>query len=362
MTIINQHGGDLDSIERLYKIPREKIIDFSGNINPLGVPESVKNEIKKNTDLICTYPDSDYKILRQSIEEYTGVNYENIIVGNGATELISLFIKALSPKKSIIISPAYSEYERELKLTGSSVELFPLTEDENFKLNMQKLIQKLDSDIDLVVLCNPNNPTGSYLTLHEIEFLLNFCLDKNIFLMIDETYVEFSDADKQVDAMPLIKNYNNLFIIRGTSKFFASPGLRLGYCACSNKKLLDLAVSKKDPWSVNMLANLAGIVMFKDTEFIKNSKNIIAAERKKFIRELSKLKKIKLYDSQSNFILLKILDNNISAANVFDILIKDNIVIRDASDFPYLGSNFLRFCILSPEHNDLLLLKLKNIF
>lgn len=362
MSIINQHGGDLDAIERTYKIPREEIIDFSGNINPLGVPESIKNTIRENADMICTYPDVSYKKLRESIEDYTGVKSEYIVVGNGSTELISLFIKTLLPKKSIIISPAYSEYERELKLVGSEIELFPLQEDDDFKLNIEKLKNKLNNDIDLLVLCNPNNPTGSYLTACEIDSLLSFCVEKNIYIMIDETYVEFSDSDKNVEAMPLIKKYKNLFIIRGTSKFFASPGLRLGYCICSDKDLLNSVSEKKDPWSVNILANLAGIVMFKDTEFIKKSKKLIVSERNKIIKELSELNKIKIYDTQSNFILIKILDKNITSAKVFDSLIKDKIVIRDASDFPYLGNHFLRFCILSPENNDLLISKLKSIF
>lgn len=361
MKTTNQHGGDLDAIERIYKIPRNEIIDFSGNINPLGIPESVKIAIKDNAELVCTYPDVSYKRLRTAIGSYTGVDPDNLIVGNGSTELISLFIKAISPKKSIIISPAYSEYQRELKLINSDISLFPLVEEEGFKLNIPKLKKELENDVELLVMCNPNNPTGNYLTLDEIDDLLNFCQKKNIYLMVDETYVEFSDTEKQISAMPLVNKYKKLFIIRGTSKFFAVPGLRLGYCACSNKKLMELVSSKKDPWSVNMLANLAGIVMFEDKSFIEKSHSLIIAERNKIINELSKLEKIKLYDTQSNFILIKILDKSITSSKVFDILIKDKMVIRDASDFPYLGSEFLRFCILSPEHNDLLLSKLKAI-
>lgn len=361
MKTTNQHGGDLDAIERIYKIPRNEIIDFSGNINPLGIPDSVKKAIRDNAELVCTYPDVSYKKLRTSIGSYTGVDPENIMVGNGSTELISLFIKSVSPKKSVIISPAYSEYQRELKLIDSDVNLFPLMEKDGFKLDIPRLKEELNNNVELLIMCNPNNPTGSFLTLNQIDDLLKYCKEKNVYLMIDETYVEFSDTEKQVSAMPLVDKYDNLFIIRGTSKFFAVPGLRLGYCACSNKKLMDFVSSKKDPWSVNMLANLAGIVMFEDKAFIEKSHNLIISERNKMIKELSKLDKIKLYDTQSNFILIKILDNSITSSQVFDILIKDKIVIRDASDFPYLGSEFLRFCILSPEHNDLLLSKLKNI-
>lgn len=361
MTINNQHGGNLDFISKAYKISKKDIIDFSGNINPLGVPESIKNAIIANIDIISKYPDIKYSKLKKSISDYIGVPKDNIITGNGSTELISLFIKIIKPKKGLIISPAYSEYEKEIKLSGGKSILFPLNEKEGFKLNLLELFDALNNDIKLLVLCNPNNPTGSALNIHEIKKILEYCNSKNIFVMVDETYVEFTDINKEISSINLIEKYKNLFIIRGTSKFFASPGLRLGYAVCSNDEIIEKINKNKDPWSVNIFAETAGEIMFNDIEFINKTKILIKNERTKIMNELKAWKNIKLYETQANFILIKILNKAITAPQIFEYLIKYNIVIRDASDFEFLGSSFLRFCILSPEDNELLISKLKLI-
>ena len=179
--------------------------------------------------------------------------------------------------------------------------------------------------------------------------------------MMDETYVEFSEPEKHVSAMPLIDKYPNLMIVRGTSKFFACPGLRLGYGACSDKETLDYVNSHKDPWSVNVFAELAGKIMFVDTDFIKSTTDFISAERTRIKEELSKWKNIKVYDTQSNFFLVEILRDDITSDEIFHNLIQKKLLIRDASNFPYLGSKFLRFCILNKEENNLLLSNLKKI-
>lgn len=359
MNNVNIHGGDLDIISRQYNIPKEDIINFGGNVNPLGLPPSVKRIIIENADSVINYPDVNYVNLRKAISAYTSISPDNITVGNGSTELISGFIKALSPKNSIIVSPAYSEYLKELKQVNSNIELLELKEANNFKLDISQI--NFDDNLDLIVICNPNNPTGSYVTLEETEEILVNCKKHNTFLMIDETYVEFSKPEKHVSAMPLIEKYDNLFIIRGTSKFFSCPGLRLGYSACSNKELMDIVNSKKDPWSVNTLAELSGCVMFTDKDFIHQTINLINTERDYIFNELSKINNIMLFNTQSNFILAKILKEDITSDYVFEEMIKENMLIRDAKDFPFLNNKFIRFCILDRESNTKLINKLKNI-
>ena len=192
MSIINAHGGDLELIERKYNIPKNELINFSGNVNPLGISEHIKKSIIKNVDCICQYPDVSYLSLRKNISDYTNVNYEYIIPGNGATELISLFIKTISPKSSIIISPSYSEYEREIKLNNGTVSLYPLKEKDSFILNVEDFISFIPNDTNMIILCNPNNPTGTAVCVSDMEILLRYCLKKNIYVMIDETYMEFN--------------------------------------------------------------------------------------------------------------------------------------------------------------------------
>lgn len=351
------HGGDLDVIEQKYNIPKEKIIDFSGNINPLGISNKIENVIKNNINVITTYPDKNYNNLKKSIANYCDCSENNIIVGNGATEIISLFIKNLAPKNAIIISPSYSEYERELKNNNCNITFFDLKEEEDFLLNINNLLNIIDNTIDLIVLCNPNNPTGTAINNEQIKIILEKCK----FLMIDETYAEFSSKSENIFATSLVNNYNNLFIIRGTSKFFGVPGIRLGYGICSNNNILNKINKYKDPWSVNSIANLIGITMFSDIEYIDKTRNLILNEKNYIYKELSKIENLKVYKTNSNFILCKILNNKITSTELFEFLIKYNILIRDAKDFTFLDNTFFRFCILSENNNKLLIEKLKEV-
>mgnify|MGYP000167343641 CR=1 FL=1 len=355
------HGGDLDIISRRYGIPKEDIVNFSGNVNPLGLPEEVKAAVRDNLSVICDYPDVSYLKLREAIASYTGADIESLIVGNGSTELISTYIKTLCPRECIIISPAYSEYQREIELIGGNITLFPLLEEEDFVLNLERLKALITDLTDLVVLCNPNNPTGSCVTANRLRMLLDCLKEHNACLMIDETYIEFADNVKAVSAMPLTCEYTNLFIIRGTSKFFSCPGLRLGYSACSDIALREKAASYKDPWSVNSYAELAGCVMFAAEDFIKRTRSLIISERNRIRSELLKWKNIKLYDTQSNFFLFKLTREDISAADIFENLINKKLLVRDCSSFPYLDGHYIRFCIQLPQQNDMLLKELKEI-
>ena len=359
--LMHQHGGDLDAIEKAYGIPKDEIWDFSGNINPLGFPESVKKALSENIDIVTRYPDKRYTALRESIGQYTGANPEHIVVGNGSTELISTFIKTANARKTIIIGPAYSEYEREASICGSDFKYFPLKKEENFEINMKNILSELTEEIGMLIICNPNNPTGTAITVTQMREILSHCKNNNTFVMVDETYIEFSDNIEEICTIPLVKEFDNVFVIRGISKFFAAPGIRLGYGISSNEKFLNTLLSVQDPWSVNILASFAGERLFSDKEFIEKSKKLISDERKKAFNELSTWKNIKAYPSCSNFILLKLMTDKTNSAEIFDKLIREKMLIRDAESFTFLDNSYLRFCILNPEQNEKLLCELKKI-
>ena len=277
MTVLTHaHGGDLDAIQRTYGIPKEEIIDFSGNINPLGFPKRAEDALKENLHLICTYPDKKYKALKQAIGTYTGADPSHIVVGNGSTELISTFIQTVHAKHSIIMGPAYSEYEREVSLGGGKFEYFPLKEEEDFKLNLPALLEALTPDVGMFVACNPNNPTGTAIRTEEMRQILAHCKKIGASVMIDETYIEFSDILPEICSIPLVKEFDNLFVIRGTSKFFAAPGLRLGYAVTGNRDLIKSINTRKNPWTINSLAVIAGETMFTDSAYIKETKSLSA--------------------------------------------------------------------------------------
>lgn len=356
-----QHGGDLEAIEEYYGIPRHKLIDFSSNVNPLGISPKAKKELAQNLDLISTYPDRKYTQLRQKISKYTGADFESILVGNGSTELISLFITLIHPKKSLIIGPTYSEYEREIFLTGGKAEYYPLKEELNFQLDINHLKTYLSDDIDLLVICNPNNPTGSFISQKELAVILDFCRSKNIYVMIDETYIEFVENMDEVTAVPLSKTYDNLIILRGISKFFSSPGLRFGYGICGNPELIKRMDEIKNPWTINILASFGAGIMLEDGEYIGATKALIHSERSKIYNTLKEWKNIKVYKPSANFVLFKLLRDDITSSMIFEKLIAKHMIIRDASSFPFLDSRYMRFCFLLPEQNQKLLDALKDI-
>ena len=229
------HGSDLEKIEKIYHIKKEDIISFAANVNPLGVSPLLKRTLADKIDVITSYPDREYTSLRQSIAGYCCCDADDILVGNGCTELISLFIQITAPKKTLLLGPTYSEYERDLKLEGSEIDYYMLKEEDNFELDVTDFKSRITNDIDLIIICNPNNPTGGCISRDKLSDLLSHCKTSNTCMMIDETYVEFAENIHEVSAIPLCKEFDNLMVLRGTSKFFAAPGLRLGYAVTGNK-------------------------------------------------------------------------------------------------------------------------------
>lgn len=360
MSLTHAHGGDLDAIQRTYGIPREEIIDFSGNINPLGFPKKAEAALRENLHLVQTYPDKNYLALKKAIGTYTGADPAHIVVGNGSTELISTFIQTVNAKHSLLMGPAYSEYEREVCRIGGQFSYFPLKEEEDFRLNLDALLAALTPEIGMFIACNPNNPTGTVIRTEQMRQILTHCKKIGASVMIDETYIEFSDILPEICSIPLVEEFDNLFVIRGTSKFFAAPGIRLGYGMSSNAAFLQNLKENQNPWSVNSLADFAGQHIFSDTAFHQETQQLISAERKRAFQELSTWKNIKAYPSEANFILLRLKTKQVTAHDLFEACIRKKMLIRDASSFTFLDETYLRFCILSPAENTALLEELKK--
>lgn len=364
------HGSDLEKIANYYHINKENIVLFGANVNPLGVSERVKSDLAAHLDVISSYPDRNYTDLKQTILEYllatsqddsSGrsdsplLSADHIVVGNGSTELISLLISQRAPKKALLLGPTYSEYARELNLVGGTLEYYNLKEEDDFKLNVSDLTATLQGDIELLIICNPNNPTSSAISTSEMRQILSICQSLNIFVMIDETYVEFAPKGTCLSAVPLVPEFDNFMVIRGVSKFFAAPGLRFGYGITSNQEFLQTLLTHQNPWSLNSVGAYAGERMLKDTEYIKKTWTLIDSERTRMCQELSKLDTVKVYPACANFILVKILKKGLTSFDVFEKAIHENLMIRDCSSFESLDGEYVRFCIMMPEDNDRLL-------
>ena len=356
------HGSDLELIADKYNLDKEEITSYSGNINPLGISSRVTEELARNIDLISEYPDRQYTSLRKKISEYTDASIEHITVGSAVTGLLSLLIEIIAPEQALLIQPAYSEYEREVELNGGSVAYHRLEEDADFELDVKKLKADLNSTIDLLIICNPNNPTSTTIERSKLAKIMEHCQQNDIFVLIDETYVEFAEQRDDITGVPLVSDYSNLAILRGVSKFFSAPGLRFGYTISSNQEILRAINSKRKPWDVNTLTAYAGELMLTDKEYINRSIKLISEERQKIYQTLSSWDKVKVFRPGANFVLFKILDDQLSSNEITEKLIVDHqILIRNAVTFEYLNDKFLRFCFLSPEENSKLLKVLKEV-
>jgi len=349
------HGSDLEQIERIYDIKKADIVSFSANVNPLGISYQLKQTLATQLDAITQYPDRDYKGLRECISKYANTLVDNVIVGNGSTELISLFIQTRRPKKALVLGPTYSEYEREIALGGGITKYYPLKPENNFALDVGEFCKTLKDSMDLLVLCNPNNPTSTAITTKELRRILDTCMQHGIFVMIDETYVEFTEDISKITAISLANYYNNLIILRGTSKFFAAPGLRLGYAITGNTDLAKAINLRKNPWSINSLAEIAGRLMLTDHDYIEKTRTLISTERTRLVAELKTWDSVRVYPPQANFILMQILKRNVTAEDLFERCIRKGLMIRNCSTFPFLDNSYVRFCIMNQEQNNQLL-------
>ena len=353
------HGANLYSLSSKYGFSKEELMDFSSNINPFGTSKLAKDYIINNIDMVSMYPDPNYSDLKKSISSYCNCFENNIILGSGATELISSFIKTLQPKNALLLSPAYSEYESELSKINCSITKYYARYENDFDICTLDLINTLkEKNYDLVIICNPNNPTGFTFSSKEIEKLLK---STSAFVMVDETYIEFTDTDVY-SSTSLVDNYNNLFVIRGTSKFFSTPGIRLGYGLIGNEDIKNQISSQLDLWNVNIIASNMGQIMLTDEEFISQSKEIILKEREYLNLELNKINDLKVYNSQGNFILCQIKSNKITSSMLRERLLEKKIIIRDCSSFDGLDEYFFRICILKPSENRYLIESLNEIF
>lgn len=355
------HGSDLEKVEALYHIKREDIRPFASNVNPLGLSPVLKQALQEHIDVLTDYPDREYTDLKKGIQSYTGADPAHILPGSGSTELIVTYITTIKPKKTIVVEPTYSEYKRDLKAIKSEIIDYTLQADAAFKLDIQDLCEKIDDSVDMLILCNPNNPTSTCISISQMETIVKKCKETSTFVLVDETYVEFVKDVSVISAIPLVKRYNNLIVLRGVSKFFALPGLRLGYSCTSNEKLLHYITKHNNPWSISSIAAYAGTVMFTDTAYIQQTRDLISQEQGLVCSALRTRASIQIFTPATNFMLLRIKKDGITSADVFDSCIRKGLMIRDCSNFIGLGNDYIRFCFLRPEDDDLLVNTLLEI-
>lgn len=344
------HGGDVDRIAREYGFEPADILDYSANINPLPLPDGMGEYIVRNLDVLRRYPDREYLELRGAIAAYESLSADEIIVGNGATELLYLAARALRPKRVLIPAPSFGDYERVFTGMGTAVDFFPLREEEDFQLQIEPFLTELKKGYQMIILCNPNNPTGKLISIEDLKRIMDTAQKSGIWVILDETFLDFVSDRKKVTALNIIQEYNNLFIVKAFTKFFAVPGLRLGY-AIANQGLLARIMPYKEPWSVNALASLLGPWLLKQKGFIKKSREWIHEERPFFLNSLKGVEGLKVFDSKANFVLVKLTNPYWKVSGLKAALEGIGVMIRDAGSFRFLDENYFRLAIRERAKN-----------
>ncbi len=339
------HGGDVYTYKNL--------VDYSANINPLGIPESIVKAVTEGAKLSAQYPDVQCRELRQALSDFENMPVEQIICGNGAADLIFSLVLALKPKKALLLAPTFHEYEQALRAVGCDIEYYILSEEKGFVLD-KDYIDQLNTTIDMIFICNPNNPTGLVVEPGFIEEILAICEKNNIFLVLDECFNDFLEQPDYYTLKYKIAEFPNLFILKAFTKLYAMAGLRLGYSFSANQELLDKMREVTQPWSVSTPAQYAGIAALKELDYVARAKDIIKAERR-FLSENLKTLGFTVYPGTANYLFFK------GPLNLSEEIKKQGYMIRDCSNYYSLTKGFYRIAVRLHDDNLGLIKALKCI-
>ena len=290
------HGGDIYTYKEMFK---REALDYSANINPLGMPRGVKEALIESIDSWANYPDPLCRKLKYDLAENEKVDNEYIILGNGAADIIFRLVYALKPKKAIVLAPTFSEYEEALTSVECKVQYHYLKEEDGFLLR-DDFIECISDEIDMVFICNPNNPTGHVISSEDIIFILESF--KDTLVVVDEAYYEFYGQSM----IGYIEMYKNLVVTRTLSKAWGLAALRIGFLI-ANKELIKSLNLSKVPYNLNTFSQLVGCIVLRHPERILKNVEEIVHERERLYKRLNEIQKnsndeIKFYKSKSNFI------------------------------------------------------------
>ena len=355
--MLSGHGGNVKQICDKYGLNPDEIIDFSASINPLGCPPVVQKAVTKQFNDIRHYPDSQCSDLRRAIAEKTPCNESNIIIGNGSNELFYLIPRALKPKKGLLLQPTFAEFSD--AFCNSNIDVIEIINDDKDFPVINTNISRLKSVEDcMVFLCNPNNPTGQLTRREDIIDLVND--DPNRVVVIDEAFMDFVEDSEKYSVIKDAPLMDNLIVVRSLTKFYGFPGLRLGYLI-SNESIINKLMRYKEPWTVNTIAQVAGLAAINDKEFTAKTRKYVSVEKTFLYDGLTTIKGIHPFQPTVNFILVRIEDSKKTSSAIQDVLMKNNILIRNCSNFKGLDETYFRVAVKTRKENQKLLDALKLV-
>lgn len=337
-----------------------KLKDFCYLVNPYFPPKKMVDELKMNFETLLTQYPSGLKVNNLLASKYFNIKEEYILVGNGAAELIKAVMNTLKDNIGFI-RPTFEEYPNRY---DSQKHIIFKPETEGFKYSYQDIIDYFDDKyIKTLVVINPDNPSGNYITKKGLFELLDWSVKKEINLLIDESFVDFSiEEDSTLLKDEILEKYKNLIVVKSISKSYGVPGLRLGIIVTSNFELLQNIKKEVSIWNINSFGEYYMQIYGKYEKVYRSSLDKIKSAREIFIKDLREIKELQVFDSQANYILIKILEKY-SSEKLAEILINDyEIYIKDLKGKAGIDDNFIRIAVRDTEDNKYCINALKEIF
>ena len=342
-----EHGGNV----HIWKECQPDLLDYSANINPLGMPESVRKAVAEAILEQVHYPEPRARTLQRELATHYRIRAAEVFVANGAAEVLYLLAGALKPKTALVMAPTFSEYERSLLPEECEVQRVELLKESNFTIPFETVKRRL-GQVDIAYFGNPNNPAGAMRTTEEWRELLKVAQESSTFVVVDESFLDFfPEGGTSYSAKPLLQEgFDNLLVLHSLTKFYALPGLRLGFAA-SSPRIIESLESRSDVWNVNGLAQVAGLTALRDRDYQERTRNELPKWQEDMMDRLGKLDGIVWSQPQVNFILGEIQDRQLTATELVRSCAKRGLLIRDCSNFKGLGSSWFRLAIREEKEN-----------
>lgn len=332
------------------------MLDFSASLNPLGMPECVRRAAVQGIEASVHYPDPDCRELRRAIAETQDVKESWCICGNGAADLLDRLMLAMAPKRCMICPPTFAEYERAARNHRCKLLFHYLKEDQGFSLS-RRILRTLRPGLDLLILCNPNNPTGEAVSPRLLEEILTLCKKNGTFLLVDESFLDLTEAEYAYPMTKYLENYDNLFLLRSLTKSYAMPGLRLGYLLTSNTALLERMKDCGQPWSVSVPAQYAGAAALREAvDWPRKGRILVKNEKKRLLSFLGE-HSIQTFDSRANYIFFRVP----GVTDLRERLLEQDILIRSCASFRGLGKDYYRIAIRTEKENTIFINTFKQL-
>ncbi|MHC1758816.1 MAG: threonine-phosphate decarboxylase CobD [Negativicutes bacterium] len=355
-----KHGGNVYEAVRNRGGNFADFLDYSANINPMGLSPQVRAALVKGLDSVMAYPDPDAVALKQTISDTYRVPVEWIETGNGAVEIIYLLCRLLSPHRVMLPSPTFSEYAAAAQAADTACTTIPLDKDCGFIPSIPALSQRLQAN-DLLFFCNPNNPTGAVLTRRQLEPLIEKAAAVGAHIVFDESFTDFRLTSEAESCRTLIARYPSVIVLHSLTKFLAVPGLRLGFLLARPETVKRMK-RLRDPWNVNVLAQIAGVAGLADTEYRRETVTLIDQEKEKMRLGLQAIPGMRVFPPAVNFVLADLGESGWDAEKLQEALMEHRILIRNCANFDGLSNQYMRVAVKGADANQRFIRILNKIF